>query len=307
MKGEPRVIDHTVRLPRGVLVTGRVIEEETGKGIAGADLEYFSTAINRELPRPFAYRTRTDAEGHLRVAVPPGEGNLVLLTVPPGYLGHGLESGKSLRDAPPTHLRSFDVSVQKKPPPLEFMVSRGIEVVGQVIGPDGTAAQVTRIEELDLNPDRHVAWTAQPTGEIRLRGLSPETPYQFAMIAQKLGLATVVELTTPQAGAEVPALRIKLEPLASMSGRVIDETGKPIADVVVRLSKWTRNRLQGGNAGSVIREPIATKADGTFLWKELVPGVEYSVHASANGYKSSHSDLWKAPGPQNLRVVLKAE
>ena len=63
-----------------------------------------------------------------------------------------------------------------------------------------------------------------------------------------------------------------------------DEDGMPLAKAVVRLYGQESNRLQGGQGGSsVIRDPLPVNPDGTFLWKDLIPGVNYSVRADADG------------------------
>jgi RNA polymerase sigma factor (sigma-70 family) len=306
-QGEPRLIEQTVRLPRGVIAQGRVVAEGTGKGLAGAELFYFAKFDPKPTyPRPFAWQQATDAEGRFRLAVPPGPGNLLLLRAPAGFRGEQLETGQSSADAGPRYLRSFDASTKDKLPTFEFVASRGVEVSGKALAPDGAPAQLTQIEELASNVDRQVERIMKPTGEFHLRGMKPETQYQFAFVAQERRLAAIVDVAAPKADAQALPLQIKLAPMASLGGRVIDEDGKPIANAVVHLYQ---HRGQGHE--SAIRTPIAANPDGTFLWKELVPGADYSVAATPEGYAKVDSELWKSEAGQvhNLPdlITIKAD
>jgi protocatechuate 3,4-dioxygenase beta subunit len=282
LKGEPRLLEPTIRLPRGVMVHGRVLDENAGKGLAAAEVEHFFDAEHGPAPH-FAWRARTDAEGKFRIAVPPTKGNLVLMEVPRGYLGHENRAWQRLADAGPSFLRTFDASDNKKLPVFEFLVSRGVEVRGHAYAPDGKPVRVTRLKELDANPDRQVFWTATPAGELTLGGLRPGTRYQFAIVVPERNLGTFLDFTAPHPDAKPMPLRINLEPMASLGGRVTDEDGMPIAKAIVRLYEQRANRLQGGTGGTLIRDPLPVSPDGTFLWKDLIPGVNYSVHADADG------------------------
>ncbi len=317
LQGEPRVLEPTIRLPRGVILQGRVLEEGTGKGIAAAEVQHFLGKFDtQEGPtRLFAFRARTDAEGMFRLAVPPTKGNLILHSVPRGYRGHDLQSGSSMADAGPRFLKTLDASGKVKPASLEFVVSRGAELRGHTHAPDGSAVRVTRLEELELNPDRQVLWTATPAGEFQLGGLQPGAQYQFALIAPERGLATVLDMTAPNADAKPAPLRIKLEPMASLGGRVTDENGVPLAKAVVRISEWKRTR-SGQEFGSVSRDPLPVNPDGTFLWKELIPGVKYYISVRAEGYVHANDQFnnvsWTAAAGKvhtlpDLRMALKEE
>ncbi len=292
-EGQPRLLEPTVRLQRGVIVQGRVVEQGTNKGVPGAELQYLGAS--GEYPRPFAWRTGTDAQGRFRLAVPPGAAKIVLLTVPPGYQDHELRSGQSMADAGPRFLRSFEASPKVTLPSMEFTLNRGIEVTGQAIAPDGKPTRLTRFEALLPGPHQGERFDAsiKPAGGFHLSALKPETRYRFGLIAGDDRLAATVELNTPKAGEKVSLLHVKLSPMASLSGRVVDEDGKPILGAVVRLRKYETTRA-GQTYGSVTGEPLVADMGGRFTFRELLPGIEYSAFARADDYAEVTSDQWKA-------------
>src|SRR5439155_3181799 len=75
----------TVRLPRGVPVTGRVVDGDTGRGIAQAEVQYRRREGHRTDEGLAGLVTHTDAQGQFRIVVPAGKGVLTATCWSGGY------------------------------------------------------------------------------------------------------------------------------------------------------------------------------------------------------------------------------
>ena len=82
---QPRQIEHDLILPRGLIVTGRVVDGTTGQGVAKASIRFEPKPENSRAPTVFGFMKETDADGRFRIAVPPGSGTVLLQSVPPTY------------------------------------------------------------------------------------------------------------------------------------------------------------------------------------------------------------------------------
>ncbi|HEV3023870.1 MAG TPA: M56 family metallopeptidase, partial [Pirellulales bacterium] len=86
LSGDDYEIEHTVQLPRGEMVRGRVLDAKNGKGIEGATIWHLQERGPLQNPRPFAQKVRSAADGNFAIAVLPGKGELVVTGPVPGYI-----------------------------------------------------------------------------------------------------------------------------------------------------------------------------------------------------------------------------
>jgi thiol-disulfide isomerase/thioredoxin len=107
------------------------------------------------------------------------------------------------------------------------------------------------------------------------------------------------------AGAPGASLRAETEDLdlpessgSRISGRVVDERGKPVANARVRLAE------RGSPAGKVIN--YTTMRDGSFTLRGLRPGTSYAVIAEYQGEEGIMTGRIQAKAPQtNVRISLQ--
>src|SRR5207302_428351 len=78
------------------------------------------------------------------------------------------------------------------------------------------------------------------------------------------------------AGDEKKPQVVRLVPAGAVRGRLVDEDGRPLAGVAVRLYHPDRPAEEIHDRASRAR-PIETDADGKFLIDEVIPGVKFSL------------------------------
>jgi protocatechuate 3,4-dioxygenase beta subunit len=298
-------IEHTVRLPRGARVAGRVVDEEAGTGIAGAPVQYWPVRDQaKSLPYPWTTQTQTD--GTFRLAVPSGKGRLVLVGVVPGYLTH--DYAGSLSDVDSRWVREIDATRNRPITDVRFTLSRGRVVTGWVLAPDGkpVKAEITSQDHLPSNGYRDLNGSTDAEGKFTLSGLKSKQTYELVFTNRQRKLAAKV-VAAPSEDRKPAALEIQLKPMAAVRGRVVDENHHPIPRALARLRRW--QGTHGEETGDVVR----TDAAGQFTFDTLVPDASYSVEATAEGYSSgrdpsSYSPPFTAqPGRKNALADLQLQ
>jgi peroxiredoxin len=122
---------------------------------------------------------------------------------------------------------------------------------------------------------------------------------RFALEEKHLAAAVTLrarqgELATPTGtivtGGEDVTLRLRKDALVSLTGRVTDAAGKPIAGAEVSLIEWAYDAGHGSGTATADR-------DGRYAFASLWPDLHYSVLATAQGYgRNSSGRLRLRPG-----------
>ena len=292
--------------PSGASLTGQVLEEGTGAAIAGAQVNVLRAPPERPAAgtmgvpgRPLT--TTTDREGRFQVdGLEPGRYRISVQKA--GF-------AMSLDAAPPIDLgagerRGIDVRLQ-----------RGAVIVGRVLDEAGEPLADARVMAMRKMPTTSTGVTTRPDllrpagpsaqsndlGEFRLFSLPPGEYYVQASPRPDVGpgaastprartlVPTFFPSTSDQAGAEPITLGAgqTSEPLVitmvgapafQVSGVVVDESGKPVANAVVRL----RQEDAGGRPMFTMQPWNQSRTDqaGRFSLGNVTPGA-YTLLAIA--------------------------
>jgi protocatechuate 3,4-dioxygenase beta subunit len=276
--GDKPEAETTVSLPAGTAVTGQVVEEETGIGIAGVVLAYRAPPTNVKENRSFVFPTRTRPDGQFRIVVPAGKGSLRIAAPVPGYVTTDLP----LSNSPPKEGRFIhlvDASLGKPISGMKFTLSRGLTLTLVLRDPDGKAVSGAQISGQTSVSDA--------TGKMTLRGLDPQQRHEFIITHPTRSLAAKYAVP-PSLDKRTHQEEVKLQATGSLSGRVLDEEYKPIpaASVqVLELHLVTRGEKKLYNpalAGTVVPD-----REGRFQLDRLPAGMPYSVNVSALGYTAA--------------------
>jgi len=303
LAAEPLEVQMDLKLPRGVVVTGRVIEEGTDRGVAGACLGYEPPPDGDGIPTMYGISTTTDDDGMFRIVVPRGKGKLKIGELPPGYARENLRHrfpGKSSHD-----LR-FTLELNGQPgqtiEAIEFRVTRGIVVHGQVVDPDGKPVARARIKPVVIFSHQLPDVVSDPEGRFTLSGQEPVDGLEFEIEVRhpERGLGARVTVPIPENPKTPATMKITLQPTASVSGRVLDEEDEPIAGATVHLYSPSRGTGPSGFA-SPVGNPITVEADGSFTLDGLLPDAPYYFYASAEGYGKSQGRRFEAKSGQEHR------
>lgn len=120
---------------------------------------------------------------------------------------------------------------------------------------------------------------ADERGEFSLAALTPGAAYELKAKHPGYGFKVQSSIVLSPDTATGP-ITIVLQPSATVSGKVTDETGKPVADaLVIALEDF----MQGGRmAGRTMKKDYArTKTDGTYVLDSLNRGASYAFGVSA--------------------------
>jgi RNA polymerase sigma factor (sigma-70 family) len=290
-------LDGDMKLVRGIPVRGRIMDKETGKPIRKAQVAYFAVYPNPHkrdgIGDSFAI---TGPDGSYTVALP-GPGLLAVTapnvdykymtalvtlkemkdfyktwTVPVGMergydesfliIAAGTLSARGLIQENYHALVMIEPSAKTDQLTRDVALQPGRTLKGSVVGPDGKPLAGATV--FGLAP-HHFQNSTLNSADFTIRGINPRRTRQLLFVHKEKGLGFYRELR----GDEKGPLTIKLQPLGSVSGRVVDRDGQPIADLVLNLN---RSRLLGPG-GTQVR----TDKEGRFRAEGLVPGQKYDL------------------------------
>jgi len=317
---------------RGLQVCGRLIDKATGRPVAGY-VEYQACTNNSHLKEYPSYlrlppedieRVRIDRDGLFRVAALPGPGTImarswenrftngyswpVHCTQVPGSVSY-TEGVHSLVEINPAENSADTLR-------CTIALDPGQTLAGKVVGPDGKPVPGTLAWgvtpaygtfDLDLGMPALAA-----DGSFTARGLDPQKPRYLFFWHKEKGLARAVLVH----GDEPGPLTVRLEPLGAVSGQLVDEDGKPLADASANASftillKQSIDRslipygLAVGNyMGDLVHLPAVTlDAQGRFRIPKLVAGLHYGLGFGSKMRPLGRMEFTASGGSQSLGTI----
>jgi RNA polymerase sigma factor (sigma-70 family) len=288
-----------IELARGdVIVSGKVTDKATGKPIAGAKVEYYPVFPNDNVAKmdtgssPRSWST-TGADGSYTLGAISGPGVIRVAGPEPDVYLRAYVSPKEIKrfyKAPVTHLspavgglamgvltqhdERFNAMVLLEPSEKDKTLVKHMALElphqrkGRVVGPDGQP--LTGVTVMGLSPEIGTLETLKGD-EFTVRGINPQAPARRLVFHHKgknLG-CLLKELPDEKSGS----LTVKLQPCGSLSGRIVDQDGQPVAGF--RFGVWDRQLFGGAPM-------VTTDKEGRFRADGLVPGMDYSIGRIAN-------------------------
>src|SRR5262249_44550075 len=256
---------------------GRVLDEETGKGVAGVGIIYIDEKTGPADKQLLTLGVKTGPDRRFRVAVPPGKGELFISSVPENYADIEVETGRSITEAGPRFRRAVDVATGKEVPDVEFQVTQGVRIIGRVLdlaGKPAAGATIETTQWISPNAARELSRLSDTNGAFRFGGLR-EQEYKLIVRDRGRKLAACIVATPHKDKSKL--LDVQLRPMVKVTGCVRDDDGNPVADAIVRLFSWD------GKHGTATPYIAHTDAQGLFTMDVLVPGATYGVQVGAMG------------------------
>lgn len=302
-KGPVRI---DLKLRRGTILVGKVIDGTTGQGVRSS-ITIKPTPGNPLLNKAgvrLEHQVLTQRDGAFRIVSPPGD-MLVsasadwdqMATQPMPYLpAKILESELDLLqpinnpDSRLVHFRgqtnTYDQGQayqlmdlpEEKETRIELVLVRGKERPLKLLDPQGQLVPSALIYGLDSAGQVYDVNQANMT----MVGIQPtEKPRHVFVInrEKRLGGYALAETTTTE------PLVIQLEPLATLKGRFIDGDSKPLASKRIDLATTLRTTWRY-NSFSKIFPPVITDQDGRFAFTEIIPQVKY-MFMGTSGFEPS--------------------
>jgi RNA polymerase sigma factor (sigma-70 family) len=315
---EPVTVDFD--LERGLIVRGRLTDQASGKPVPG-QLSYVAAADNPNL------KDYTEL-GKLHVLVsrnsPRGEvgpdGSFTILTIPgPGMLcvkaddaTHYVAAvdtmedwdGSLLKGIPNgLHPSQFHAVVQINPSRndprsliCDIAVEPGRTRTGKVVGPDGKPLAGVHVAGLTPLPQFEHLTQVKPTRREGLKGatftalgLSPRKGRAVVFFHPEKKLGKVERIR----GDGADPVTVKLEPLGSGTGRVLDSKGRPWVGLTVRAELTRQIAAYKDlpwelltNMGDTMVVEAPTDREGRFKLDGLLEGLHYTLIVSEGAFKA---------------------
>ena len=297
---EPVTIDAV--LQRGIFIEGKLTEKLTGKPVPGARLHYFPFLENKfAQAHPvfdkdgnadgvgFQDRYTTKPNGSFRLVGVPGRAILGALVTNKGFIeGAGSEAIKGMNkhghfetyNNPinpsklfPTVMKEIDPPADAKVVHVDLQVMTGNCVRLTVV--DGEGQPIAGLKTYGRFARNAYDREEMATPAAEATNLMPdeERILLFNHQGRKLGKAVKIKKGDDATGPVV----VKLAPLATITGRVVDADGNPVAGAEVRPVV-----LPAGDFALRL-PPSATDSDGRFRLLEVSTGCEYRLTVETVG------------------------
>jgi RNA polymerase sigma factor (sigma-70 family) len=282
-----------IEMTQGLMVRGKVTDKATGKPVAQAVVDYHPLYGNPKVIKLDGFwhprsETTTAPDGSYALTVLPGPGLIGVVGPNPDAYMPAFVSLKERNDffkiplamnrdetyfvpavggnagGAPLTQDAYNALVLLEPGESDKELVQDValelpqERKGRVIGPDDQP--IAGVEVRGLLPRWYVVETLKGP-EFTVRGLNPRSNRQLTFHHKEKNLGFFVKELR---GAASEPLTVKLQPCGSVSGRIVDQDGQPVAGV----------RIPGGVGGSV---DVITDKEGRFHAEGLVPGVEYHL------------------------------
>lgn len=278
-----------VELYRGVWVSGTVTDKATGKPVE-ASISYRPEDTPGETipgysPRGFDDMTWYTAgeDGKFRVLAVPGRGYVFARS--DGHLtADQLDWQGDLKDTTPqTYTDSAPaelavnwnaialVTAIEGKPAKEYtlVVDPGVTVKARITDPDGKPLAGARVtQRTNFSP---FEVSRLDSADVEFERVNPKRPRSLLVLHTGKRLGALVS-TIPEAKGTA---EIRLQPTASVKGRLVSEDGKPLANTPIEI----RYSLEGdfGWRATEMFPEVMTDKDGKFAFPHLIAGVKYEL------------------------------
>jgi beta-lactamase regulating signal transducer with metallopeptidase domain len=291
-----------VGLSRGIWVEGRLTEEGTGKPVPGARLFYipflentFAQAIPEFGKDPntdgteYQDRYLSKADGSFRLVGLPGRALVGTQIVDKEYMtGAGSESIKGMdqhghfktyfNPVPPG--RHWPTVMKESEPPadarsvrVDLQARSGGTVRFRIV--DGEGKPVGGVKPLGRTSRGAYERDSLTSAERAVTNLQPDEERTVAFFDEGRKTGKVIRVRTGD-DKNGPVV-VTLEPMASISGRVLDADGTPVVGARIRP-----DLLPGGSFSPRLPD-VVTDQDGRFLVPEVPTGCDYALAVETLG------------------------
>ena len=234
-----------IKLPRVVLVRGRVLEEGTGKPVEGATITYESGGKQTEVPKNavtgWQANQTSDANGHFMFAVPPGRGTLLVKKAGANYvlqqeLSRKIHYNKSGGTRVYAHaLHEFNASMEEGDLDVEIQVKPGRKIEGEIVDEDGklieSAVIATSLRVWDYDGSWRGVSRPDLGGRFKLIGLSDDGEYPVVFLdpIRKLGATLNLHATDDN-------VKVVLKPCGTARAKfILDDEERKFSPVLLNL------------------------------------------------------------------------
>jgi RNA polymerase sigma factor (sigma-70 family) len=286
-----------IQLPEGILVSGRLTEEPSGKAVAGARITFgpeYVPALNREvLFGGSGWHVESGKDGKFQIAVPPVPGQLLIQGPSRDYISlllyHDVVTGKISKEGSgfPRYTNAsarLELKSGAKPPEVKLALRRGVTIPLRIVGPDDKPlTHVWLMARPQLSPGGKEI--LGPDGRFELRGCDPKEAQSVFILDRKNKAGAARKISAKDAGKE--PLTIKLAPCGSATMRFVNKEGKAVVGrkpmafqliIVPGSDPGPNSRGKGLTIADAIGvQAPSTDDQGCITFTDLIPGATYRI------------------------------
>jgi RNA polymerase sigma factor (sigma-70 family) len=322
---EPVAFD--LAMKRGILVRGKATEKGTGLPVLGT-ASYYAFQDNPHLKDYPGFSqggnpqwAPIDEQGRYEVVALPGRGLVTIrddmsrsrpVTVPAGTRGFDAKYQAFLTVPQWANLGNFtayvevDLDPDSAPTTRDLHTDPGRSVTVEVVGPDGRPLGETKVK--GMSDQFLTSPVPQVSARFEVHALAPGHPRRMVVMHEGRKLIGSVLLRGDEDGPVV----VKLEPWGSVSGRIVDDEGRPRKGMFLGSPDGSTNKRPETDdilPWSDWNNGIRAADDGRFAVEGLVPGLHYSA-TSRSGFEvpgTLFKDVVVAPGEAKDLGDLKVQ
>ena len=140
-----KVID--IKLPRGTSIRGKVIEQGTGRSLAGASVQYTAIDHPDHVKGGWEATVASKDDGSFEIVVPPGKGHLLIFGPTSDYVLEVIGDQMLYRGQPggtrnyAHKILDYEVKAGDQPHEIDAILRPGKTIKGRVVGPQGQAIE----------------------------------------------------------------------------------------------------------------------------------------------------------------------
>ena len=287
-----------VELHRGLWITGKVTDKETGEPVKEARLHYFPFLGNKFVQALPEFDRHGNVNGTQMRYTTADDGSFKLVGMPGrAIVGVDTGSGKSYRSGVgsesiagmdkngffktynnpiwpgrswPLTMKEIDPAEGTEVVPLDLQLDPGPSVKIRVLDPEGKPVAGASLAASDfLRRDQ----VNEGAGEYLLPSFNPDEERRVIVRHESRKLARVIRV---RAGADKDGpVVVALEPMARIKGRTVDADGQPLPGARVRP-----DLLPGGNFHQGLGEVVSDR-DGRFEVADVPTGCDYNLFAQS--------------------------
>ena len=306
-----------LRLPRGTLLRGTVIEAGSGTPIEGADVEYLPLKAGAgpdEAIRRFGV-TLSGSDGTFQMAVVPRPGHLVVRGPSDEYVYQvtgtdRIATGRGGGSRFYAHgIVAHDPGAGDSGHGPVVALRRGLTVKGTAVGPDGRPVARARVASVALIPPLARGWVGSYQGTVNgghfaLHGLAPDRAVRVFFLDPVNKWGAAVDLSGKSAAGG--PITVRLQRCGTATMRLVDPAGDP-ADGLTMMGSICLVATPGPPPGQ-LRDPgderlsadetslfafdrenhragLTSDKRGRLTLSALIPGATYRIydHSTVNG------------------------
>ncbi|MDY3550971.1 sigma-70 family RNA polymerase sigma factor [Gemmata sp. JC717] len=296
-----------IKLARGVVVTGRVIDKQTGKGVrAGVRLAPLpGNAFFGKGPGSDAYRSdktmrETDKDGKFRLTTIPGQSLLMVQAFGDETFNGAHLNPYRAAEPDPAHKELFRYDpdddtwmVTAADGSLEFLrTEQAVRVVdlketgetdievtvdrgrtGRIEVQDADGKPLTGVFVAGVTASWPIIYRKLPESTATIYALNPDKPRTIAVYhpAENLGAVATIR------GDEKEPVVVKLAPAGTVTGRFTEADGGPLVGAEITANAQKRVIAELYRFTVKERPRTVTDAKGQFTLPAIVPGMEFHL------------------------------